>query len=207
MNYDALYANGASEVWQRSPSKDVIIELLKQLRDENEIPRYAKVVEIGSGDGHFLNRISKEVSDEFQLFGVDLSLEATKRGTETYEHLHLFWEDGTDLPFRDCSADIVISIGSYEHFTAPCMAIEESARILFRCGFLLSMMPTLGIYRTDREDEGWYDDTGPIPQMQWNFRRHTWESFFRLSGLTLLDNEYAVQCGANKPEVFYLAYK
>jgi len=67
------------------------------------------------------------------------------------------------------------------------------------------MIPTLGVYRVDRQDEGWYEDlTG---QPQWNLNRETWESYFSEYGLMLWETDSSQQFGALKPGVFYFGRK
>lgn len=96
----------------------------------------------------------------------------------------------------------MVSYGAIEHFPDPPKALVELARILKPGGMFLVMLPSLGIYRTDRADEGWYPDlTG---QPQWNFMRPTWARHFAQAGLSLWEIEAAGRFGAMKPGVFFL---
>ena len=69
----------------------------------------------------------------------------------------------------------------------------------------------LGVHRTDRNDEGWYEDTEvkgfEKRQHQWNFWRKTWEEMFVSCGIQLFDNSLAEKCGALKPGVFFFGVK
>ncbi len=73
------------------------------------------------------------------------------------------------------------------------------------------MMPTLGIDRTDREDEGWYEERqvegSPIRQMQWNLKRDTWESYYEQAELRNYPIEESRIFGALKPGVFFFGQK
>jgi hypothetical protein len=73
------------------------------------------------------------------------------------------------------------------------------------------MMPTLGVHRTDRDDEGWYKDL-PVAgsdfcQLQWNLKRQTWVDMFLKVGITLLSDTEATNWGAKRPGVFYVGRK
>ena len=61
------------------------------------------------------------------------------------------------------------------------------ARILKPGAIFLLMLPSLCIYRTDRNDEGWYPDVTGQPQ--WNFTRPTWNRHFAYAGLALWESE------------------
>jgi len=78
-------------------------------------------------------------------------------------------------------------------------------------GVFFCMMPTLGIDRTDRDDEGWYEERqvqgSPINQMQWNLKRNTWEKYFADSNLLLFPLIGVVEFGAKKPGVFFFGKK
>ena len=67
--------------------------------------------------------------------------------------------------------DLVLSYGSLEHIEDSERLFRVIARLLKPGGFFLFMIPALGHYRTDRTDEGWYEDLDTNRQLQWNRRR------------------------------------
>lgn len=73
------------------------------------------------------------------------------------------------------------------------------------------MIPSLGVDRVDRSDEGWYDERpvkgSPILQKQWNFSRQTWEAYFSAAGLELFAMEQSKDFGAHRPGVFFFGVK
>ena len=78
-------------------------------------------------------------------------------------------------------------------------------------GWVFAMIPTLGVHRTDRDDEGWYEDT-EVPghehrPMQWNLRRETWAAMFEDAGIRLVEGSLAAESGAHKAGVFFFGVK
>ena len=168
------------------------------------------VVDIGCGTGYLLNML-RESASWGTYIGVDFSEVAIRHGKERYPTLDLRCEDGTKTSISNESVDFLISYGSYEHFKNYQDGVDEAARILKRNGIFLMMLPTLGIDRTDRNDEGWYEEREvngqSIRQMQWNLYRHTWEKVFVQQGLKFFNYDLPAQFGANKPGVFYFGHK
>ena len=69
------------------------------------------------------------------------------------------------------------------------------------------MMPTIGSYRKDRLDDGWYEDLNSPPQMQWNYKRDKWEGLFSEASLCLEPIEFSTNYGAINPGNFYFGRK
>ncbi len=206
--YDKRYSEGAEEHWERAPGKDVILTALKHYLQIGAYPKDAKIGDIGCGTGFLLNRILSEIPDnEFKLFGGDLSSVAAEKGQERYPFIHFFCEDGANTHFGEEEFDVLISYGTYEHFQKPGPGIREAARILRTGGLFFCLIPTLGIDRTDRDDEGWYEERrvqdSPIRQMQWNQKRATWEQIFFDANLHLFPRDKSAEFGALKPGVFF----
>lgn len=203
--YDRIFEMHLDEEWNRAPGKDVLINALKHEYAKRRLGGSERLIDLGCGTGFLLNRIHSEVCDSWELVGVDFSSAAIERGKDLYPHLHLFCEDATATHFPDQFFSVLVSYGSIEHFPDPADALKEATRLLQPKGLFLLMLPTLGVYRTDKHDEGWYEDlTG---QPQWNLRRDTWESYFTQYGLGLWDIDLAQRFGALKPGVFYLGRK
>ncbi len=109
------------------------------------------------------------------------------------------------------SFDFVTCYGSWEHFPDPGEAIREASRLLTPGGWFFAMMPTLGVHRTDRTDEGWYEDL-PVEgcdrcQLQWNFTRDTWCKLFSSAGLQLAADDLSTRLRSPKAGVFYFGVR
>lgn len=210
--YAEVFSGDLDEQWERAPGKNVILSALRHYVEARRIPRTASIIDIGCGTGFLLYRIRDEIpNSNFSLYGVDFSREAIEKAMNRFPGATFFCEDGAHTHVEAESMDVGIAYGSFEHFPNPQNAVQELARILKRGGLFFCMMPALGIDRTDRSDEGWYEERAvpgsPIRQCQWNLYRQSWERYFAASGLTLFPAEHAAGFGAQKPGVFFLGSK
>lgn len=203
--YQDIFEQHHDAEWDRAPGKDVLIRALSQLRRPWPSARPPSLIDVGCGTGFLLDRISREVETTYELHGIDFAPFAIQRGQKRYPHLRLRCGDGTATRYADDTFNVVVSYGAMEHFPDPALAIREAARILAPGGRFLVMLPTLGAYRSDRTDEGWYEDlTG---QPQWNLSRTTWEKHFESSGLTLWNVSRATDHGARQADVYFFGEK
>ena len=210
--YEGIFSEGTEEQWEKAPGKVVIIRALRHQLDIGKISKESRVMDVGCGSGFLLGRICSEVpNNNFDLYGVDFSEKAIEKAQRKYPNFHFFCEDGANTHFDAGKFDVVISYGTYEHFSKPHDGINELARLLRNGGLFFCMMPTLGIDRTDSDDEGWYEERqvegSPIRQMQWNLKRSTWESFFASANLQNYPTEDSKGFGALKPGVFFFGEK
>jgi SAM-dependent methyltransferase len=203
--YDQVYEDHADAGWDRAPGKEVILAALNHAVQNRMITSQAKLIDIGCGSGFLLNRVFNEISKTIELYGVDFSPKAISKGESLYPQIEFRCESGSQTSFESEAFSVLISYGSMEHFPEPDRGVLEAGRILRPGGLFFIMVPTLGVYRTDRQDEGWYPDlTG---QLQWNWSRETWVECFDQAGLILQPVEYSSQFGALKPGVFYFGRK
>ncbi len=210
--YEEIFSEGTEEHWERAHGKDVIIRALQHQLNIGKIMKESKVIDIGCGSGFLLNRIYTEIpNNRFEFYGVDFSEKAIEKAKKKYPNFHFYCEDGASTHFDAGGFDVVISYGTYEHFSKPQDGINELGRLLREGGPYFCMMPTLGIDRTDRDDEGWYEERqvegSPIRQMQWNLKRDTWESYFTNAHLKNNPLEESKVFGALKPGVFFFGEK
>lgn len=206
--YDEWYRSPENAHWEEAPGKAVLVEALRRTCDRDAPLR---LLDVGCGTGSFLARLQREVSEHWSYSGIDLSPVAVAHGARLYPELDLEAGDATAVDSPDGSFDAVTCYGSWEHFPEPAKAIAEAGRLVRLGGWVFAMIPTLGIHRTDEEEEGWYEDTEVEGcgqrQMQWNLRRDTWAEMFRDAGLLLVEDAFAAACGAHKPGVFFFAVK
>jgi SAM-dependent methyltransferase len=203
--YENVFTTHSDAEWDAAPGKDVIVAALDSARRTRQLGDDERVVDIGSGTGFLLSRIHAEVCRSWTLTGIDFSETALDRGRRSYPDLTLIRGDGATTEFTDAQFSVVVSYGSIEHFDSPERGILEVGRILQPGGRFFIMVPSLGYYREDRDDEGWYDDlTG---QPQWNLTRPTWESYFSAAKLELGPPDAPRECGALKPQNFFFGVR
>jgi len=208
-NYEQWYRAGQAH-WELAPGKQVILNALRRCC-ALEAP--LRVLDIGCGAGDLLSAVHSQVSAHWHLHGVDFSAEAIRQASVAYPAHKWECADATNLArFPDQTFDIVCCYGSWEHFADPGLAIREASRTLKRGGWVFALLPTLGVYRTDTDQEGYYADLpsgGPdgAQQQQWNLTRASWADLFAGAKIMLFDPGLARACGANKPDVFYFGVR
>jgi len=95
-----------------------------------------RVLDLGCGRGILLDRLA--TSFRTRGFGIDIS-RGTLRGLQT-ESLHshqIACSEGENLPFRDNSFDLAVSLDVLEHVEAPEPVLAEMLRVLKPGGVLL----------------------------------------------------------------------
>ena len=206
--YDGWYRHADRAHWEDAPGKCVLLAAMSRCCDPEA---QLRLLDIGCGTGSFLDRIRCEVSRRWQLHGIDLSGKAIARGRARFGDLQLDHGDGANPDYSPARFDVITCYGSWEHFPEPAAAIAGAARVLAPGGRVFAMIPALGVHRTDRDDEGWYEDTevdgAEARQLQWNLRRGTWARMFEDAGIHLFEAPLAKSCGAHKPGVFFFGLK
>jgi len=137
-NYNDYFSGEIYKDWEKAPGKDVLINALKYFKKKN--PKLTSILDVGCGTGYFLNRAYNEISNDFNLFGIDVSKTAIERGKNLYPFFNLECGDAHQITFQHPPQkfDCVISYGSYEHFSKPGIAIKEASRLL-KNGIILTM--------------------------------------------------------------------
>jgi len=105
-----------------------------------------RVLNLGSGAGHFDHYLSREIKP----IHLDLS--------SSVPNLHLVG-DAHALPFKSESLDIVYSIAVLEHLRKPWIAAEEIVRVLRSGGYVVLEVPFLNIIH-DEQDYFRFTDKG-----------------------------------------------
>jgi len=97
-------------------------------------PGKIKVLDVGCGAGFLSNYLARE---GFDVTAIDLSgssLDVAKKRDDTHSVKYL-QADAYELPFDDCSFDVVTSTDFLEHVAEPKKVLKEVSRVLSPSGF------------------------------------------------------------------------
>src|ERR1035437_5983306 len=131
-----LYAEGPSEY-----HKQLTGEVMRQYIDPLNLPKDAKILDLGCGPGYFLDECHQRGFTN--CVGVSLSLEDVKT---CEDHGHVIKQyDMSFLPaadgYHDESVDFIFARHSFEHSPWPIITLIEWNRVLKQHGKLYIEMP------------------------------------------------------------------
>lgn len=98
------------------------------------LPRGAKVLEIGGGNGFQAACLA--------AWGYDVASVDLGQGDWAERHYPVIPYDGIRLPFRDCAFDVIFSSNVLEHVADLQALLSESRRVLRVGGFALHVLPS-----------------------------------------------------------------
>lgn len=101
-------------------------------------PAHARLLDVGCGVGCLLNEANKK---DLRVFGLDISYEALSKARLRLPTIKGCVADGEKIPFRNSSFDIVVSLGSIEHFLYPERGIREISRVLKKNEYAILLLP------------------------------------------------------------------
>ncbi len=110
--------------------KRLLIKLLGQFKNATNL------VEIGCGTGHFTRWMDAK---GLECYGVDVSIPMLKEAKKLSINGRLLQCEGSRLPFKDKSIDIIAYITSFEFMPNAAMAFEEAARVAKK-GVIMGLM-------------------------------------------------------------------
>ena len=110
--------------------KRLLIKLLGQFKNATNL------LEIGCGTGHFTRWMD---ATGLECYGVDVSIPMLKEAKKLWINGRLLQGEGSRLPFKDKSVDIVTYITSFEFMPDAAIALEEAARVAKK-GVIMGLM-------------------------------------------------------------------
>lgn len=120
-----------------------------------DIPTGKRVLQVGCGSGVALPYLSK-LCRPGALTGIDNDPELLEESCDRIREQHidadLFEADVRDLPFPDCSFDVVVDFGLCYHVKRPDAALMEIARVLDTCGTFVYETPLAQLLAHPRMD-------------------------------------------------------
>lgn len=125
-----------------------IAELYDHIAAEMTSPKYARILDVGSGRGYISLEVARR-NPSSQITGIDYSPSQVREALKLRNRSHVLncaFQTGNamDIPFDDQTFDAAVSIGSIKHWPDALRGLKEIHRILKPGGQLL-------ISETDQE--------------------------------------------------------
>ena len=92
-----------------------------------------KLLDVGAGEGYYTNKMAKALN-EVEVFALDISKEAVKKGAKTYKNIKWLVASGLEEPFKDKSFKGITVLFSK-------LFSKEFKRVLDDEGFLIIVSP------------------------------------------------------------------
>jgi len=103
-------------------------------------PNSGKLLDIACGNAELLH-ILTNTSDIITCFGIDISYSALNKVKNHFSDINLCTSGAEFLPYKENSFDLVINIGSLEHFENLDLALQEMHRVLKTRGKVYILVP------------------------------------------------------------------
>lgn len=95
------------------------------------------ILDVGSADGSFVNRLAPVLGDKGRIFAVDPYLPPLIVGRKLFPDTNFIQADCRFLPFKDRSMDAVVICETLEHVVDPFCSLLEMKRLLKETGYLI----------------------------------------------------------------------
>ncbi|HQY94716.1 class I SAM-dependent methyltransferase [Caldilinea sp.] len=139
------------------------------------------LVDVACGNGRL---VQLAAARGVRAVGLDLALAGIVDAARASQHAQWIVGDGQCLPIPDGCADVVMSIGSLEHYANPTEGVVQLARIAKPDGLICVLLPNafgaLGNIRHVLRSGEVFDDEQPIQRYA---TRRTWEMMLQKGGV------------------------
>ncbi len=118
--YERRYGDAASRAFHAAWHRELLLD----------VPRGARVLEVGCGTGHLLADLLAREECAFEVVGLDLSADMLVRARERAGAAALVRGDGERLPFAAASFDALVLKGCLHHLRDHAGFLTEARRVL-----------------------------------------------------------------------------
>lgn len=123
--------------------------LQRERKSISLIKKYAtgkKMLDVGCGDGQFLEEAARHLGRNWKYFGVDYSKFRLKQAAQRTKFDYAWCNLEKGIPHTDKSFDVVYSGEVIEHIYNPDLMLEECNRVLKKGGILVLSTPNLHVW-------------------------------------------------------------
>jgi len=169
--YKLIYQTEQKNWWYR-----VRRIIIRQLINKYKLCPQPKILDVGCGTGLLL----KELEKVGKVYGIDSSLIAVNF-CKTREVSNVKQGDVTNIPFNDCTFDIVLALDILEHVEDDYLALQEIKRVVKKQGVIIIFVPAFKFL--------W----GKSDKISRHYRRYAKKELINLAGknnLTILRFSY-----------------
>lgn len=177
--YDQLYKREPRKWFNTDHDKMVFRYVSKYGEPKN-------VLEIGCGTGHTLAHFSQRWPD-VAFTGLDFScvgVEICKQNVHAAEFVCM-----DVMEYKPSGKfEVILLVGVAEHFDNPPEKLEYICQKLLKGNGILYMeVPNCMAYSGAPNTEGFYRISHGTKQMEWHYKRETWEQMIEAAGFEILE--------------------
>lgn len=101
-------------------------------------PKGKKLLDVGCGGGYLLKEADKA---GMETYGIDISKKAIEKAKLRSTNSKLIVGVAEKLPYKNNGFDVVVCLGSLEHFLNPKKSLQEMKRVLKKDGLVCIVLP------------------------------------------------------------------
>jgi ubiquinone/menaquinone biosynthesis C-methylase UbiE len=141
--HDLYHAQLYGNIFERVFHSNRIATLLRLVTQELALPNHTKMLDIGCNTGPMVIPLLRQGYD---IVGIDISVDDVQQAERYLDEMRLpssrlAVADGTRLPFRDQSYDVILLVDILEHTDMPERIVAETKRLLRPGGLAIATVP------------------------------------------------------------------
>lgn len=136
--YKVIESTHSDEVIEKDPIFLETVDIIKNIESSS-------ILDMGCGEGWFIEKISKKINKNNSFVGVDVSNIGIKNAKERKIDNAIFVNyDGKILPFPNKEFDVSVSNFVFEHLSDPLETFNEMSRVTKTDGLIIIACPNFG---------------------------------------------------------------
>ena len=173
--YNEIYRERPDK-WGRPYRDEFAFDILKK-----HIQKPGSLLDIGCGNGHTIKYFEERWQDT-KYYGIDLSSEAIRLAKENVPDALFTCNEFeyAELPY----CDVVTIMGVLEHF----IDLDDALHLLKMSGDLIYVECPNCLEYSDISEEGFRNTYNGVGQVEWHYRRSTWEKHITDAGLEIVES-------------------